>query len=171
VAFLDFAGVISILAAVVAAPLMLVAWSNMLVRPRERGIPVKSTLAFVIAVVVGLLSGGISSLIGECRLAEFVKSVSPHATVSIDGRPVRNPGAVIDALRSIEHLPAHHSSPTRIMIVSVSDPPRHLSLWVARDSSDSHEYWVFFPPASKLALRFASKTDIGHVKTSVFDGY
>ena len=170
-AFLDFVGIISILAAVVAAPFMLVAWSNMLVRPRERGIPVKSTLAFVIPVVVGLLSGGVSSLIGECRLAEFVESVSPHANVSINGRPVQNPSAVIDALRSVGHLPAHHSSPTRIMVVSVSDPPRHLSLWMARDSSDPHEYWVFFPSPSKLAFRFALQTDIGHVKTSVFDGY
>jgi hypothetical protein len=63
---------------------MLIAWSN----KGEREIPVKSTLAFVIPVVVGLLSGGISSLFGECRLAEFVESVSPHASVSIDGRPV-----------------------------------------------------------------------------------
>jgi len=171
VAFLDFVSVVSILAAVVAAPFMLVGWSNMLVRPKERGIPVKSSLAFVGPVVIGLLCAGISTYVGQYRLAEFLDSASPHCTVSIDGRVAPNPAEVLDALRSIGDLPAHHSSPGSIFEVVISDPPRRFALWVARDSSDPREYWVFFPSPSKLAFRAALKTDIGHVKTSVFDGY
>ena len=131
----------------------------------------KITVAFVVVVVVGLLSGGVSVYTGRYRLGEFLDSISPHCAVSIAGRAAPNPAEILDALRSIADLPAHHSSPGRTFDVVISDPPRQLTLWVARDSSDPREYWVFFPSPSKLAFRAALKTDIGHVKTTVFDGY
>jgi hypothetical protein len=171
VVFLDVISVVSIVAAVVVAPLALLGWSNILAGVRSRGIAMKSTVVFVVLIIVGLLSGAISTSIGEYRLGAFLDSASPNCTVSIDGQVLPSPRAVLDALRRVGHLPAHHSSPGRILDVVIADPPRKLSLWIARDSSDPREYWVFFPSPSKLAYRARLKTDIGHVKTNVFDGY
>ncbi len=169
-AVFDLISVVAILAAVIAAPFMIVTWIRNAMRPKEeRVFPVKSTLFFAAPVLLGLLCAALSTSIGQRRLAEFLEAVSPSAAISIDGRQVQNPAAVIDILRHIGDLPAHHSSPTRIMNVTVSDPPRRLSLWLARDSSDPHEYWVFFPSPSKLAFRASLKTDIGHLRTTLLD--
>jgi hypothetical protein len=169
---LDFVSVIAILAAVIAAPFMLIAWLKNMGRPKEeRVLPLKSTLFFVVPILVGMLAEGISTYIAQYRVAEFLDSLSPQYSILIDSKVVPNRSEILDALRHVGDLPAHHSHPTRIFNVTISDPPRQLLLWVARDSSDPHEYWVFFPSPSKLAFRAKLKTDIGHVRTTVFDGY
>jgi hypothetical protein len=151
---------------------MLIRWSNSLARRKEeRPFPIKSTLAFAIPVVVGLLAGWTSESIAHSEVLQFLQSVSDNCVVSINGRAVQNRDEIISTLKGVENLQAHHSSPTRMIYVDISDQPRHLLLWVARDSSDPHEYWVFAPSPSTLALRAALKKDIGHVMTSVFDQY
>jgi hypothetical protein len=150
---LDFVYVIAILSAVVAAPFMLIGWSNYFGRrPEDRVFPVKSTLFFAVPVLVGLLAAGISTLIAQCEVAEFLASVSDRYTISIDGRLTQNRQQVLDTLKQFTNLPAHHSSPTRELHVDISDPPRHLQLSVARDSSDPHEYWLFAPSPSKFGI-------------------
>jgi hypothetical protein len=169
---LDFVYVIAILSAVVAAPFILIGWSNYLGRrSEERVFPLKSTLFFAVPVLVGLLAAGISTSIAQSEVAEFLSSVSDRHTISIEGRLSQNRQQVLDTLKQVTNLPAHHSSPTRELHVDISDPPRHLQLSVARDSSDPHEYWVFAPSPSKLASRAAMKKDIGHIRTAVFDEY
>ena len=169
---LDFVYVVTILAAVVAAPFLLVGWSNYLSRrPEDRVFPVKSTLAFAMPVLVGMLTAGISTRIAQCEVAEFLEAVSDRYTISIDGHLAQNRQQVLDTLKQFTNLPAHHSSPTHELHVDISDPPRNLRLWIARDSSEPHEYWVFAPSPFKLASRAAMKKDIGHIRTSVFDQY
>ncbi len=169
-ALFDLIGVICILVAAVAAPFMLVTWVRNATRPKQQRVfPVKSTLFFAVPVLIALFSGGISVYVGQYRLGQFLDSVSPNCSVSVDGHIVQNPREVIDTFRRVGPLPAHHSDFGRLFDVVLSDPPRQLSLWVARDHSDPHEYWVFFPSPSKLAFRARLKTDIGHVETTVFD--
>jgi hypothetical protein len=161
-----------ILFAVVAAPFLLLGWSNYLSRrPEDRVFPLKSTLFFALPVIIGLLAAGVSTLIAQCEVAEFLASVSDQYTISIDGHLTQNRHEVLDTLKQFTNLPAHHSSPTRELHVDISDSRRHLELWVARDSSDPYEYWVFAPSPSKLASRVTMKKDIGHIRTSVFDEY
>ena len=126
VKLLDFVTVAGILAGVIAAPFMLIGWSNYLGRRKEeRVFPLKSVLFFAVPVLVAMLAGGVSTLLAQSRVAEFLDSVSSHCSVAIDGRPVSNRDEVLDALRNISALPAHHSSPTRIR--SCSDRQRELS--------------------------------------------
>jgi hypothetical protein len=172
VSVLDFVYVIALLMAVVAAPFLLIGWSNSLSHPKgQRPFPLKSTLFFAIPILVGMLAAGISTLIAQCEVAEFLESVSDHYAVSIDGHVAQNRQEVLNTLKQFANLPAHHSHPNRELHVEISDPPRRMRLWLGRDSDDPHEYWVFAPSPSKLAARAALKKDIGHVKTSVFDAY
>lgn len=168
---LDFVFVIAALWAVVAAAFMMVGWSNYLGRrPEDRVFPLKSMLFFAAPVLVGLLVAGISTFIAQCEVEQFLGSLSDGYTISIDGHPTQNRQQVLDTLRQFTNLPAHHSSPTRQLHVDIADPPRHLQLSLARDSSDPHEYWVFVPWSSKLASR-AAPLDIGHIRTTIFDEY
>jgi hypothetical protein len=170
VAFFDSISVLSILLGVVCAPFAIIGWLTLRGSDRNRFLEI-SFVAFIVFSIMGLLSAGISTFIGQNRVGEFLDSASPACAVSVDGHIVPDSANVLAALREAGDLPAHHSSPTRTFEVVVSCPPRQLTLWVARDSSDPREYWVFFPSPSRLAYRAALKTDIGHVKTSAFDGY
>lgn len=130
----------------------------------------KSVLFFVVPLAIAALAYGTSTLVVQCEVAEFLKSVSSQCTVSIDGRIATNPKQIVETLKTFDNIPAHHSHPGRILEIDISDPPRSLRLWVARDSDDPHEYWVLVPSRSKLAFRASLRKDIGHIKTSLFDG-
>jgi hypothetical protein len=169
---LDFISVITILTALVAAPFLLVGWFTYAFRRREsRVFPIKSTLFFAVPVAVGLLAGWTSDSITQDQTLDFLRSASAKASVSIDAHEVQNSDEILNALRSIRKLFPHHSDPTRTMRVEISDGTRSVLLLVARDSADPHEYWVFAPSPSKLALRWNLEKDIGHVITPVFDQY
>ena len=169
---LDFVYVVAVLTAVVAAPFLLIGWSNSLSHPKgQRPFPVKSTLFFATPIIVGWLATLISTSIAQFKARELLASVSDKCVVSINGKPVPNGDEILSTLRAISDVPAHHSHPTHEITVDVSEPPRHLLLWLARDSNDPHEYWVLVPSPSKLASRASYKKDIGHVVTSVFDQY
>jgi len=172
VSVLDFVFVIALLVAVIAAPFSIVGWSNSLSHPKgQRPFPLKSTLFFAVPVLIGVLAAATSTLIAQSQVAGFLESLSERYTISVEGRIVQNRDEVLAAVKAFADLPAHHSSPTRELHVDISDPPRHLQLALARDSSDPQEYWVFAPSPSKLAARASMKKDIGHIKTPVFDAY
>jgi hypothetical protein len=171
VALLDFVYVIAILTAIVAVPFFFIAWSNGTSGPKRRPALSVIALLFPISIVVGWLVSLTSTSIAQFKTRQFLDSVSNQCLIRINGRPVQNRDEILSALKSIRDLPAHHSSPTHMINVELSDSPRYLSLWVARDSSKPHEYWVFPPSPSRLARRAALKTDIGHVITAAFDQY
>jgi hypothetical protein len=171
VTLLDSVYVIAILVAIVAAPFFFIAWFNGSSRRKSWRVFSVIALLFPICVVLGWLVSLSSTSIAQFKAHEFLDSVSNQCVVRINGKPVQNREGILSALKAIRDLPAHHSSPTHTIDVELSDPPRHLSLCLERDSSNPHEYWVFTPSPSRLASRAALKTDIGHVITTAFDGY
>jgi hypothetical protein len=130
----------------------------------------KSTLFFMMPVVLGFIVSWTSTSIAADEVRRVLDSLSANCVVSINSRPVESRNEILDALRTSRGLRAHHSHPTQTIDVEISDPPRHLSLEVARDS-ENKEYWVFVASPSELTSRASLKTDIGHIMTSVFDAY
>jgi hypothetical protein len=133
--------------------------------------PIKSTLFFIIPVALGFLTSWASTSIAQNDVQHFLDSLSGDYVISIDGKSADNRVEILNALKTFHGLMAHHSHPTHAIRVDISDPPRQLSLQVARDSEDPHEYWVFAASPSKFASRGDLKADIGHIKTSVFNPY
>jgi hypothetical protein len=169
---LDATCVALLLIAIAATPFFVVNWLLYVFKRKKRsGFPTKSTLFFIIPVVLGFVTGWVATAIAADDVHHFFNSLSPNCVVSIDSKPVENRDEILSALKSFRTLMAHHSHPTHTIQVQVSDPPRHLSLEVGRDSEDPQEYWVFVPSPSKLARRGDLKKDIGHIKTSIFDAY
>jgi hypothetical protein len=161
-----------LLSAVVAAPFFVVNWLIYVFKHKKRGpFPTKSTLFFLIPVVLGFVTSWAATSIAEGEVRQFWDSLSPNYAISIDGRPIDNRDEILATLKTAHSVMAHHSHPTHTIHIQISDPPRNLSVQVARDSEDTHEYWVFVSSPSQLVSRGDLKTDIGHIKTSVFDGY
>ncbi len=169
---LDTTFVALVLTAIAAAPFFAANWLIYVLKRKKRGpFPIKSTLFFMIPVVLGFISSWASTAIAEGDAHQFYNSLSPNYVISIDGRPAENRDEILTTLKTAHSLMAHHSHPTHTIRIQISDPPRNLSLHVARDSEDPHEYWIFAASPSKFASRGDLKADIGHIKTSVFDGY
>jgi hypothetical protein len=152
VSVLDFVFVISIITAVITSPFLLLQW------PR-------GTAVFVVAVILGLLIGSTTTLIGRLEVLHYLDGVSANERISVDGRQVQNSEEVINTLKNLTDLPAHHSSPTKRIAVEISDQS-HLVLWLGRDSNNPREYWVFYP------RHFITRSnEIGRVITPLFDAY
>lgn len=103
-----------------------------------------------------ILLGGIPAL-AICVLTLFVveyrseqnarrvllAAVSSASGAQLNGQPVDDPSVLLRALRTLDHVPAHHSShgtPIRIQLVC---GPSVTEVVIARDSYVAHEFWVY----------------------------
>ncbi len=107
--------------------------------------------AFVIVCVLAFLAGW-----GGLMLEEFnerrardaalsgLNNLSAGATVTINGQP-RQTAPVLEALRRVQHIDSHHSSPLTPIEVNILDGSKTITLVVAQDSERPNEYWVYRP--------------------------
>ena len=117
----------------------------------KREVPPKWVVPFVIfvplliAACFGLL---ILDDLMEKRARDAVlgalNDLSPNATVTINGQ-TRQKEPVLEALRRVEHIDSHHSSPLTPIEVDIRDGRRTITLVVAQDSERPNEYWVYRP--------------------------
>lgn len=163
---LDVLFVAAIVTAFIACPFLLVSWSNYLSHRKEnRAFPVKSTIFFAVPVIVGLLSTFTSQSIAQDEVLQLLQSLPANCVLSVDGHKVQNPEEILNTLRAVRDLPAHHSSPTKRITVEISDHS-HIVLSLARDSGNPREYWVFYPK-----YRITASNEIGRIITPLFDAY
>ena len=170
-ALLDFVDLIALLTAIVAAPFFFIAWFKVWSGRKEPRAFSIIGLLFPISLVVGFLASLTSTSVARAEAHEFFDLLSDKCVIAINGKPIQNRDEILNALRAFSDLPAHHSSPSHRIVVELSDPPRQLSLLLARDSSNAHEYWVFSPSPSRVAFRAQMQKDIGHIVTTTFDQY
>jgi hypothetical protein len=118
---------------------------------KDREVSPKWAVPFVVVVIVFLAAvWGILILedFVEKRAREAVLSalndLSPTATVTINGQ-TRQKEPVLEALRRVEHIDSHHSSPLTPIEVDIRDGSKTITLVVAQDSERPNEYWVYRP--------------------------
>ena len=149
---LDVVFVVSIFTAMVTSPLMLLRW------PR-------STAVFIVAVILGLLIGATSTSIARFEVLRFLERQSDNRIVSVNGHRVQNSAEIVNTVKNLTDLPAHHSHPIKRIAVDISDHSQ-ITLWLGRDSDNPREYWVFYPK------HFITRSnEIGRVITPLFDAY
>ena len=68
-----------------------------------------------------------------------------NSTVLINGKAVTDKAAWLFALKSTRYKSAQHSHPTEKIDCEINFDDEKLRLWIAQDSYDDEEYWVFFP--------------------------
>ena len=170
---LDVIFLTSIISVIIALPLWIIfAWPIWASKSKEP--PVRwreiiadiSTVFFLCGVLIGMVAAATSEDIAKSEVINKLKSFPDDCRISINGDPIRNPKDLLSTLRSIDDLPAHHSSPTKKIQIDVSDNQSKIVLSLARDSNDPEEYWVFYPKHS-----ITKSNEIGRIKTALLDGY
>ena len=79
--------------------------------------------------------------------------------------PVARVDSLIDVLRSVRPMPAHHSHPTyRVDIRVIDHTGGVLNLELGRDVDVPREYWVFQPDYATT-----SNNEVGRIVTPLFD--
>jgi hypothetical protein len=121
---------------------------------------------FLLAVSGGLCLGFFGKLLGQDEVKRTTILITDDAHVSINGVAVSNSKEIVSALRTLHWVQAHHSNPTERIAVEISDGSERLLLFLARDSGNPREYWVYFP-----RHWITSNDEIGRIETPVFDIY
>jgi hypothetical protein len=128
--------------------------------------PLKSVASFAGSIAVAIAAAQFSKEIAHDDVLRELGAVTSDCRVFVAGRPAADPTRVLELLRSLRWVTAHHSSPSHSISIRLVCPSEDLDLTLSRDSSNSHEYWVFLP-----RYRVTSMNEIGRVSTDIFDSY
>jgi hypothetical protein len=170
----DWVASASLMTALLALPVLVVNWLSYVVKKararRSASVsykfPIKSVLLFSVPVLTGLCVGDLSIFTGRVEVMRAIDSLTNNAGVSINGKFIENPKAILSVIKTVHWVFPHHSHPTKRIDVEIFDQSRHLLLSLARDSDNPREYWVFYPK-----YYITRSNEIGRVVTPAFDAY
>ena len=128
--------------------------------------PLKSVVAFAGSIAIAITAAQFSREIAHDDVLRELGAVTSDCHILVAGRPAADPTRLLDLLRSLRSVTAHHSHPSHSISIRIVCSSDHLDLTLSRDSSDPHEYWVFLP-----RYRVTSMNEIGRVSTEIFDSY
>jgi hypothetical protein len=121
--------------------------------------------AFFIPIIMIFIFSFTVKKIVRHEVKTWLENVSDGAIVSINNEVIREPQTVIDELRKLAALPAHHSYATKRIRIAIKDNDQGLVIDLGRDSELPREYWVFY-----LGYRHTYVNEIGRITTSLFEG-
>ena len=159
--------------ALITLPFLLINWvmylkaqpTNRLVAVRT-GFPTKSVTIFFVSILIAIVSASIVTISVRNEALSFLEGTSGSYRVHVDGREPANPDKIISALKQLGPKEAHHSHPTKRILVEIQNDQGALTLELGRDSDNPQEYWVF---STKGVV--PSSREIGRITTAEFDGY
>ena len=121
--------------------------------------------AFILPIIIIFILSFTVKKIVRHEVKTWLENVSVDAIVSINNEVIRKPQTVIDELRKLARLPAHHSHATKRIRIAIRDNDQGLVIDLGRDSQLPQEYWVFY-----LGYRHTSVNEVGRITTSLFEG-
>lgn len=127
--------------------------------------PIKAILLFIVPIFVAMAAADTSQRIARDEILDMLDALKGDYYISINGRATEAPDEIVAALKKVDWLAAHHSSPTKRIIVEISDGS-HIVLELARDSNNPREYWVFYPK-----YYVTKSNEIGRIVTDLFNAY
>lgn len=129
--------------------------------------PLKSGAFFVVLFVSFFMVDRIMSSSLRNTVKSFLNNVSPEASVKVKGKFVKKPKEIIEVVKGVQPLPAHHSHETEMIHIEIISRDDSLLLELGRDSQRSKEYWVSYPKF----FSFTTEIHIGGIITNLFDEY
>ena len=119
---------------------------------------------WLIAFLLCFLSGFQLPLIGSvlCRKArrEVLSALEnidvTTATLTLDSLPPLRNSPLLPDIKATRFVWAHHTYAINIVTCEISDSNTRLLLRIGRDSTNTNEYWVFYPK-----YKFTRKNEIG----------
>lgn len=128
--------------------------------------PIKSILFFLSTIALLLILGDIAKTGARNEVKGYLGKMSGEIAVSVNGELVANPNEVVDELKKVTPMMAHHSRITKTIRVEILGTTDRLVLELGRDSDFPQEYWVLYPKYG-----WTLYDDIGRIVTSFFDDY
>jgi hypothetical protein len=130
-------------------------------------------------VLLVLAALGMFILVGGVFLAEHLSenrarrylltAVTESSGVIVNGRRLSDPSVVLNALRGIRRVPAHHSSPSAPIHLLLEGGPEPVGIIIARDSNRPHEFWVYRPGSNWHNDPLGQ--DAGRILSGELDGF
>jgi hypothetical protein len=102
------------------------------------------------------------------RIRRWLASHPGTYTVQINERNATDSMAIVAALKTIKHVPSHHSYPVELFRIEIISASESLELTLGRDSELPIEYWVF-PGRPRISTEMGN--DIGRITTSTLASY
>jgi hypothetical protein len=127
--------------------------------------PVKSAAFFVGAALLTVFVITIVSSVARHDVLAFLRDAQA-LRVYVNSEPAPNSEEIVNALKTLQPVPAHHSHPTTRLTIELRRENDVVTIECGRDSANAQEYWVFYP---KYDL--TSNNEIGRITTSALDAY
>src|SRR5438309_10356188 len=83
--------------------------------------PIRSALFFGVPILVSMAAADTSQRLTHDQILDKLDALKGDYHISISGRAAQNPGEIVAALKKLDWLAAHHSSPTKRTTVEISD--------------------------------------------------
>ena len=131
----------------------------------EPAFPVKSAVVFVGAALLTVLVALSVTSLSRREVLEFISNTQA-LKVYVNSQPAPNSDEIIDAIKTLQPVPAHHSHPTRMIRIELHSEDGVVTIECGRDSANAQEYWVFYP---KYGI--TSNNEIGRITTSALNSY
>jgi len=122
--------------------------------------------AFILPLIISFILSFTVEIIVRHEVKTWLENVSDDAIVSINNEVIQKPLTVIEELRKLAAMPAHHSYATKRIRVAITDNDQGLVIDLGRDSQLPQEYWVFY-----LGYRHTKVNEIGRITTSLFENF
>jgi hypothetical protein len=94
---------------------------------------------------------------------ELLSFIAKASDVRLEDDLIEDPSVLLNALRTVRHVPAHHSFPGERVRVSIRTATEYMLVTIARDSESRSEFWVWLPgsdwrrdPFGRFAGRLSS---------------
>jgi hypothetical protein len=173
VRILDIIAGLSFVASVAALPFLFFKWSTFQARRRasypslrdQVPMPMKAVFFFIVPILVGIAAADTSQHFAHNQVLAKLDALKDDYRIFTNGRQAQNPSEILAALKKLDWLSAHHSSPTKRISVEISDDSC-IRLQLARDSGNPREYWVFYP-----RYFITRSNEVGRIVTPLFDAY
>ncbi len=106
-----------------------------------------------------------ASVLSGAALTEIGPILSGNIqSVTVNGHSADRADDLVNALRTMHSTMGHHSHPTDNFQVRLKTTSGQLELNLARDSTDPHEYWAFYP-----GFNSTTNNAVAHVFTDTLD--
>jgi hypothetical protein len=139
--------------------------TNQFLRVASSDFFIRITVVVFLCAIFGIISSvEILHWRGRANIQAFINSHRNAITVTIRGQEIKDP-KYVDMLATVHAKSAHHSHDDNVIAVNLhADSGEQLSMTLAKDSQDPHEYHVYMSPYSRNQYDW-----IGVVDTELFD--
>ena len=131
-----------------------------------KNFPIKTFTCAIGSLALVLVLSDLARTGARNGLKRYLGNVSGDVAVKVNGEFVANPNEIVDKLRKVAPLPAHHSRTTKKICLEILSNDNVLTVRLERDADIPEEYWVFYP-----RYRWRLYDEIGRITTNLFDDY